>query len=104
MQEKTFLTEEDVRIVSEEISGESKGFSSEPDPLGDEINIEFDKDKPSINLIEDLDYIQGVISDFRQSLETSIEYKLKISKYLDNVIKRKLQRIKSNNISNEPEQ
>lgn len=97
LQEKTFLTDEDVKTVSEEISGESRSYSSQSETEASERNINLSHDKKSIEFIDDLDYVRGIIADFRESLETSIEYKLKISKYLDNVIKRKLQRIKSSN-------
>lgn len=99
LQDKTFITDEDVNTVSEEISVESQSYSADANESDSLVTDALNGKQPSIDFINDLDYIQSVISEFRESLETSIEYKLKISKYLDNVIKRKLQRIKSSNFS-----
>mgnify|MGYP005989261761 CR=1 FL=1 len=103
LQDSTFLTDQDVNTVSEEISAESNSYNPEPNQIDSQIKPDSIQQGRAVQFIDDLDYIQGMISEVRESLESSIEYKLKISKYLDNVIKRKIKQIKSDNLSDDVE-
>ena len=99
LQECELLTDQDIATVSEEIMGESSFAHATSDDVIDDDILNIDKalslDKMPSQFIEDLDYIQNIIGELRESLESSIAYKLKISKYLDNVIKRKIKQIKT---------
>ncbi|MCU4677229.1 XrtA-associated ATPase [Catenovulum sp. 2E275] len=51
------------------------------------------------DIIEDVAHLRHMLQEIRYTLETSIEYKLKVSRYIDNAISRKLKQLK--HLSNE---
>ena len=95
LQEHRLLTDEDVTTVSEEIMGESNFSAPTQTETSSLDELDLSPLKAPSQLVDDLDYIQDIIGELRESLESSIAYKLKISKYLDNVIKRKIKQIKT---------
>lgn len=96
LQEQLLLTDADINTVSEEILGESNIISSNEQDRQPEPQIALDVDTSNA-MLNDISYIQSSIAELKETLETSIAYKLKISKYLDNLIKRKLQTIRNEN-------
>lgn len=46
------------------------------------------------DVTQDITHLRNMIQEIRATLETSIEYKLKVSRYIDNAINRKLKQLK----------
>ncbi|KMT63865.1 XrtA/PEP-CTERM system-associated ATPase [Catenovulum maritimum] len=46
------------------------------------------------DVMDDVTHLRNMLSEIKYTLETSIEYKLKVSRYIDNVINRKLKQLK----------
>lgn len=121
LEEKQYLTEVETRLVIEEIKEENANISAideqqevpqeqltqdqpQAAPLLEELNAPVSKKAPSSEpqaLAEDLRAIRNMVDEIKETLETTIEYKLKVSRYIDNSINRKLKELKNLTPGNE---
>ncbi len=118
LEDKNYLEKEDVQVVLDEIKQESVDAQvPEPvktdsdskvtpasEPAKKETLLE-DLTPPDdysprtqsgipADILEDVTHLRNVLQEIRYTLETSIEYKLKVSRYIDNAINRKLKQLK----------
>ncbi|MER2492443.1 XrtA/PEP-CTERM system-associated ATPase [Catenovulum sediminis] len=113
LEEKKYLGEEETQTVINEIIEESveSGVSETPSKTQDEItkeelledltppdkNATISMNQPAgipSDIMQDITHLRNMIQEIRSTLETSIEYKLKVSRYIDNAINRKLKQLK----------
>ncbi|WAJ69891.1 XrtA/PEP-CTERM system-associated ATPase [Catenovulum adriaticum] len=116
LEDKKYLEADDVQVVIDEIkqesveqadaqaSGEKQETKVEKDYAKQETLLE-DLTPPSAqtkenqsgipsDILEDVTHLRNMLQEMRYTLETSIEYKLKVSRYIDNAINRKLKQLK----------
>ncbi|AWL11678.1 General secretion pathway protein A [Saliniradius amylolyticus] len=96
LSEARIIDADDVKRVLEELTEESlvEGALDAQYPLDeDKAALEFGDNKVE----EDLEYLKTSIAEIRDTLEVTLKHKLKLSRYLDNVIKRRLERLKQGN-------
>lgn len=120
LEEKNYLTEVEAKTVIDEIVEESVEQSQPSDKKSEKFQENIATSNPSYEnkdtLLEDLappqnasgkfnyhvpadvsqdiTHLRNMIQEIRATLETSIEYKLKVSRYIDNAINRKLKQLK----------
>lgn len=116
LEDKKYLDAADVQVVIDEIKQESVEQSdAQISDNKQEIKVEKDyakqetlledltppsaqvKDSQSgipTDILEDVTHLRNMLQEMRYTLETSIEYKLKVSRYIDNAINRKLKQLK----------
>lgn len=116
LEDKKYLEADDVQVVIDEIKQESVEQSdAQISDNKQEIKVEKDyakqetlledltppsaqvKDSQSgipTDILEDVTHLRNMLQEMRYTLETSIEYKLKVSRYIDNAINRKLKQLK----------
>ncbi|WP_017444338.1 XrtA/PEP-CTERM system-associated ATPase [Gayadomonas joobiniege] len=108
LEEKSFITEQETALVIAEIKEESTNISS----TDEQIETSYDQSQDikltdlaapnhqqevssdSQMLAKDLREIRNMVDDIKETLNTNIEYKLKVSRYIDNAINRKLKELK----------
>lgn len=116
LEDKNYLEADDVQVVIDEIKQESvEQDQAQASEVKQEAKTEREYAKqetlleeltpPSVkvkdnqsgipaDILEDVTHLRNMLQEMRYTLETSIEYKLKVSRYIDNAINRKLKQLK----------